>query len=98
MGSTPAFSNSFLASYSTLGRKLLIICSNGSVINKKVADDQTFWDWMSETTKHFNQRMESLRILHDDGTLQDVKEKIPFDFRLGMVGYFGYEMKRESLS
>jgi para-aminobenzoate synthetase len=98
MGSTPALSNSFSISYSTLDRKLLIICSNGSIINKKIADDQTFWDWMSETMKNFNQRMESLRILQDDGTLQDVKEqKIPFDFRLGMVGYFGYEMKRESL-
>ncbi|GES94099.1 aminodeoxychorismate synthase component I [Rhizophagus clarus] len=76
----------------------LSIFSDGSVINKKMADNQTFWDWMSETINHFNQRMGSLRILRDDGTLQDVKEqKIPFDFRLGMVGYFGYEMKRESL-
>jgi para-aminobenzoate synthetase len=98
MGSTPALSNSFSTFYSTLNKQLLVICSNGSVINKKLAVNETFWDWMSETIEHFNQRMGNLRILHDDGTLQDVKEhKIPFDFRLGMVGYFGYEMKRESL-
>ncbi|CAI2174094.1 5724_t:CDS:10 [Funneliformis geosporum] len=99
MGSTPALSNSFSTSYSTLRRRLLITCSNGSVINKKLTDQQTFWDWMSKTINYFNQRMDSLKILHDDGTLNDVKKrKIPFDFRLGMVGYFGYEMKRESLS
>nr|CAG8433319.1 6233_t:CDS:10 [Entrophospora candida] len=104
MGSTPNFSNTFSVSYSTLEKDLKIHCTNGKIISKKLEENQTFWDWMSNATRLINQNIGITKILKNNGLLYDIlklKKKehliIPFDFRLGMVGYFGYEMKCESM-
>ncbi|CAG8663221.1 17888_t:CDS:10, partial [Acaulospora morrowiae] len=97
MGSTPVPSNSFSISYNTLRKKVIITCSDGRIITENLSNDQTYWDWMSGTMEIFNQHITGLRIIHCDGSIKNVEQRIPFDFRLGMVGYFGYDMKRESM-
>ncbi|CAG8441232.1 1591_t:CDS:10 [Ambispora gerdemannii] len=95
MGSTPSEANAFSTFYATLPKRLQITCSNGIVMSKVLTGGQTFWDWMSETMDLFNKCVTRVNVIIDDDSID---QQVPFDFRLGMIGYFGYEMKRESLS
>ncbi|KAF8931507.1 hypothetical protein BGZ58_007585 [Dissophora ornata] len=64
--------------------------------HNKAATAKTFWDWMSETMAHFGKEGVETVVIGPNGEQRDFEE-VPFDFFAGMVGYFGYEMKRESL-
>ncbi|KAG0368321.1 Protein phosphatase PP2A regulatory subunit B [Gamsiella multidivaricata] len=57
---------------------------------------RTFWDWTSHIMAEFDRRRVETVVIGPDGQQKDFEE-VPFDFFAGMVGYFGYEMKRESL-
>lgn len=52
-----------------------------------LSDDDNFFAWMSRTLQTLG--LQSIRIRS--------KEALPFNFTCGMVGFFGYEMKAESL-
>ncbi|KAG0204407.1 hypothetical protein BGX28_003623 [Mortierella sp. GBA30] len=56
----------------------------------------TFWDWMSNTMEEFGHERVETTVTGPNGE-QKGFEDVPFDFFAGMIGYFGYEMKRESL-
>ncbi|KAF9389010.1 Protein phosphatase PP2A regulatory subunit B [Podila verticillata] len=56
----------------------------------------TFWDWMSELMKDFGRDNVETTVVGPQGDIRPFGE-VPFDFFAGMVGYLGYEMKRESL-
>ncbi|CAG8472739.1 6927_t:CDS:10 [Ambispora leptoticha] len=99
MGSTPSEANAFSVSYATLPKRLQITCSNGIVMSKVLTGGKTFWDWMSDTMNLFNKCVTRTCVIIDGHQHDDlISQQVPFDFRLGMMGYFGYEMKRESLS
>ncbi|KAG0035845.1 Protein phosphatase PP2A regulatory subunit B [Podila clonocystis] len=57
---------------------------------------RTFWDWMSELMKDFGHDNVETTVVGPHGDVRPFGE-VPFDFFAGMVGYLGYEMKRESL-
>ncbi|KAG0329286.1 Protein phosphatase PP2A regulatory subunit B [Podila horticola] len=57
---------------------------------------RTFWDWMSELMKDFGRESVETTVVGPHGDIRPFGE-VPFDFFAGMVGYLGYEMKRESL-
>ncbi|KAG9303905.1 hypothetical protein G9A89_005815 [Geosiphon pyriformis] len=97
MGSTPSIANSFSVSYWTSSKRIKITCSNGKVISKVLSGGQTFWDWMSFTMEHFNKCISGQLIIGDSRSSDQACSEVPFGFRLGMVGYLGYEMKYESL-
>ncbi|CAG8521464.1 3693_t:CDS:10 [Paraglomus occultum] len=94
MGSTPACSSSFSVSYLTKTKQLQLACSNGKLMSKPLLGSTTFWDWMTEITNKLNSRIKSTIVMNNNQIIDDT---IPFDFHLGMVGFFGYEMKIESL-
>ncbi|CAG8584072.1 10537_t:CDS:10 [Paraglomus brasilianum] len=94
MGSTPASSSSFSVSYLTKTKQLQLACSNGRLMSKPLLGSTTFWDWMTDITNKLNSRIKSTVVMNNN---QIICDTIPFDFHLGMVGFFGYEMKIESL-
>ncbi|GJJ70005.1 para-aminobenzoate synthetase [Entomortierella parvispora] len=55
----------------------------------------SFWDWMSKVMGAFGNNNVETKVTGVEGD-QDF-ETVPFDFFAGMIGYFSYEMKRESL-
>ncbi|KAJ3176626.1 hypothetical protein HDU87_004954 [Geranomyces variabilis] len=56
----------------------------------------TFFMWMSRTIKEHG--LQGTRIhLEGSSTADVVDAPLPFNFTCGMVGFFGYEMKEESL-
>ncbi|KAJ3170199.1 hypothetical protein HDU88_008825 [Geranomyces variabilis] len=56
----------------------------------------TFFMWMSRTLKEHG--LQSSRIHMEGNTAaDDAAPPLPFNFTCGMVGFFGYEMKEESL-
>ncbi|KAG0089585.1 Protein phosphatase PP2A regulatory subunit B [Podila epicladia] len=57
---------------------------------------RTFWDWMSELMEDFGRDNVETTVVGPHGDIRPFGE-VPFDFFAGMVGYLGYEMKRESL-
>ncbi|KAG0207541.1 hypothetical protein BGX33_006784 [Mortierella sp. NVP41] len=56
----------------------------------------TFWDWMSNVMAGFGKDNVETTVEGPNGETGEF-ESVPFDFFAGMVGYLGYEMKRESL-
>lgn len=56
----------------------------------------TFWDWMSNVMAEFGKNNVETTVEGPNGEQCDF-DSVPFDFFAGMVGYLGYEMKRESL-
>ncbi|KAK3829824.1 MAG: chorismate binding enzyme-domain-containing protein [Linnemannia elongata] len=57
---------------------------------------RTFWDWMSNLMTEFGKDNVETTVEGPNGEQCDF-DSVPFDFFAGMVGYLGYEMKRESL-
>ncbi|KAG0048079.1 Protein phosphatase PP2A regulatory subunit B [Gryganskiella cystojenkinii] len=55
----------------------------------------SFWDWMSTTMATFGNGNVETTVTGPHG--EQSFETVPFDFFAGMIGYFSYEMKRESL-
>ncbi|OAQ30820.1 ADC synthase [Linnemannia elongata AG-77] len=56
----------------------------------------TFWDWTSNVMAEFGKNNVETTVEGPNGEQCDF-DSVPFDFFAGMVGYLGYEMKRESL-
>ncbi|KAF9126212.1 Protein phosphatase PP2A regulatory subunit B [Mortierella sp. 14UC] len=56
----------------------------------------TFWNWMSNVMAEFGKDNVETTVEGPNGESGDF-DSVPFDFFAGMVGYLGYEMKRESL-
>ncbi|ORX91347.1 ADC synthase [Basidiobolus meristosporus CBS 931.73] len=92
---------SFTVRYYTESREIAIskpVDTEGlkkmQVVSKSVlSENTTFWDWASRLTNHFSRV--STKQWTEEST--DLPVRLPFDFHCGLVGYFGYELKRESL-
>ncbi|KAG0373150.1 Protein phosphatase PP2A regulatory subunit B [Mortierella sp. AD032] len=56
----------------------------------------TFWGWMSHVMAEFGKDNVETTVEGPNGESREF-DSVPFDFFAGMVGYLGYEMKRESL-
>ncbi|KAF9426830.1 Protein phosphatase PP2A regulatory subunit B [Podila epigama] len=67
-----------------------------AVDGEKGSTASTFWDWMSDIMSAFSRENVEATVLGPAGEIKSFDD-VPFDFFAGMVGYFGYEMKRESL-
>ncbi|KAF9925659.1 hypothetical protein FBU30_004610 [Linnemannia zychae] len=56
----------------------------------------SFWDWISNVMAGFGKNNVITTVEGPNGEPSDF-DSVPFDFFAGMIGYLGYEMKRESL-
>lgn len=75
--------------YSTL-HKEITTSSKSSSVKQYLNPEQTFYDHVSTIMSNFNSIPH--KILGEDDSIQYLP------FRGGLVGYFGYEMKRESMA
>ncbi|KAF9285155.1 hypothetical protein BGZ68_004110 [Mortierella alpina] len=87
--------------YSTLHKEIRVrLCDAqdrvSGVRKIQLGDSETFWDWTSEVMGEFGNESVETTVIGPNGEQRDFEE-VPFDFFAGMIGYFGYEMKRESL-
>ncbi|KAF9359409.1 Protein phosphatase PP2A regulatory subunit B [Mortierella sp. NVP85] len=93
--------------YSTLHKEICIRHYSQSEVSdiKKIRVDDvqaeetsvsTFWDWMSNVMAGFGKQGVETEVVGPNGEQRDF-DGVPFDFFAGMVGYFGYGMRRESL-
>ncbi|KAG0288501.1 hypothetical protein BGZ98_004236, partial [Dissophora globulifera] len=98
--------------YSTLHKEIRVRryhahTSESSIKQIRLGDDaaaDNFWDWMSHVMADFTQKggVETI-LVGSNGEQRELVDgggsdkDVPFDFFAGMIGYFGYEMKRESM-
>ncbi|KAF9182928.1 Protein phosphatase PP2A regulatory subunit B [Haplosporangium sp. Z 11] len=68
----------------------------GRTVPGKDVTPTTFWDWISHVMGDFSKENIETTVIGPSGEQRDFEE-VPFDFFAGMIGYLGYEMKRESL-
>ncbi|KAI9202730.1 ADC synthase [Polychytrium aggregatum] len=92
---------SFTAQYSTLTREVTLT-HLGSIPNKKEVVSlartvhEDFFAWLTDRMQHLGMGPDmSDRLVTEPTDLS--MDQIPFDFHGGLVGYFGYEMKTESM-
>ncbi|KAG0234714.1 hypothetical protein BGW41_001034 [Actinomortierella wolfii] len=97
-----AESRQLLLQYSTLHKEITTRyygsapCTSSSTTTSttRTISTDSFWDWTSELLNDIGNM--DTTVIDSDGQEVDLAS-VPFDFMAGLVGYFGYEMKRESL-
>ncbi|KAF9913357.1 Protein phosphatase PP2A regulatory subunit B [Linnemannia zychae] len=88
--------------YSTLHKEVFVRRYQGQTqespkrIKLEDKPSGTFWDWMSNVMAAFGKDNVLTTVEGPNGESGEF-DSVPFDFFAGMVGYLGYEMKRESL-
>ncbi|KAF9148081.1 hypothetical protein BG015_010214, partial [Linnemannia schmuckeri] len=88
--------------YSTLHREVFVrryqdqISESPKRVKLNDGSSETFWDWMSNVMAELGKDNVETTVEGPNGEQCDF-DSVPFDFFAGMVGYLGYEMKRESL-